>query len=113
MTTFLRHSTYDFFPADGLEKSVRIKLLDTSYGLTVNANVLTDELENGCYPVSKGFLKCLGRQSPEDVREGVVRGCVPIELPAGVLCVLPPPSSDRLRAAERTAQITAMFYTPT
>lgn len=52
--------------------------------------MLSSQLENCCYPVSKDLSKCLGRQSSEDVREGVVRGCVPIELPAGVLCVLPP-----------------------
>ena len=90
MTIFLRYGTHDFFLAERLEKPVRLKLLDTSHSLIVNANVLTGQLENGCYPVSEGFSKCLGRQSPEDVREGVVRGCVPIELPAVVLCVLPP-----------------------
>ena len=88
MTTFLRYGTHDFLLIDELEKTVCLKLLDTSHGLTVNANVLTGQIENGCYPVSESFSKCLGRQSAEDVREGIVRGCVTIELPPQILFVL-------------------------
>ena len=65
MTTFLLYGTHDFLLVERLEKPVHLKLLDTSHGLTVNANVLTGQLEKGCYPVSKGFSKCLGSNPPK------------------------------------------------
>ena len=88
MTTFLRCGTNDFLIVKGLEKPVCVKLLDTSHSVPVNANVLTYQLENCCHPVCKGFLKRLRCDSPEDVRDGVVRGCVTIKLPPQILIVL-------------------------